>query len=494
MEIITAISGLKKLPGIVMAAFVMVLFLCNNVYAQEPVKIYTVKDGKMYIEISKNINEASLDSFIAHFDLADLALKYFIKTDRKDSLQMLGWHLDKNDDRIFSISKPLISAEDLTNIAGKIVFMEKQPGADVLFPAINNGLLLGYNRFRNKRPFATRDSITTFYLQNNKSAGSVKLAGSFTNWETNSISMTRTDSGWIADVKMAPGKYWYKFIVDGNWKSDDNNILRENDGKGNINSVFYKTNYTFRLNDYADAKKVYLAGSFNNWQPKDLQLQRTATGWELPVYIAEGTHTYKFIVDGNWKVDPANPDRYPNEFNDYNSVIHLGPQHIFRLAGYENAQQVLLTGSFNGWRKDELFMTRTDSGWILPYTLGPGNYEYRFIVDHKEITDPANPLLTSTNKKDASSFLILDPNYTFRLKGHPDAKAVFLAGDFNNYSPNSFAMKKDGNEWVYTVHLTRGKHIYKFVVDGEWIRDPENKLWEQNQYGTGDSVMWFGVE
>lgn len=491
MEIRTAICGIKKLQWVAVAAMLMLLF--NNVSAQQPVKIYTVKDGKMYIEISRNINEASLDSFIVRFDLTDLGLKNFIKTNLKDSLQMQGWHIEKNDEKVFSISKPLISSEDLTNLAGKIVFME-QPGADVLFPAINNGLLFGFNRFKNNASFATNDSIVTFYLRNNKNANSVKLAGSFTNWETNNIAMAKTDSGWIANIKLGPGKYWYKFIVDGNWKIDDDNILRENDGKGNINSVYYKTNYVFRLNDYLQAKKVYLAGSFNRWQEKELLMQRTATGWELPIYLADGTHTYKFIVDGNWKTDPANPDRYPNEFDDFNSVIHLGKQYTFKLAGYENAKHVMLTGSFNGWRREELFMKKTDSGWVLPYTLGPGNYEYRFIVDQTEITDPANPLLTSTKKKDANSFLILEPNYTFRLKGYPDAKNVFLAGDFNNFSPNSLAMKHEADEWVFTVHLTRGKHLYKFIVDGQWMRDPQNKLWEQNQYATGDSVIWFGVE
>jgi hypothetical protein len=335
------------------------------------------------------------------------------------------------------------------------------------------------------------DSVVTFFIRNNAKANRVNLAGSFNNWDPNILKMMRTDSGWIANVKLGPGKYWYKFIVDGDWKTDDDNLLRENDGQGNINSVFYKTNYTFKLDGYNNAKKVYLAGSFNNWQQKQLLMQRAATGWELPVYLAEGTHTYKFVVDGQWIIDPANPARYPNEFNEFNSVIQIGTPYLFKLAGYENAKKVLLTGTFNHWRKDELFMQKTDTGWIFPYVIGGGNYEYRFIVDGKEIIDPANPLLTG-DAKHPNSFLILQPNYTFRLKGFPDAKKVFLSGDFNNFSPTAIAMRRAGDEWLFGVHLTRGKHLYKFVVDGKWIRDPENNLWEQNEYGTGDSVIWFG--
>ncbi len=482
-------KAILKLRGSLRAAYMtmIVLFMLMNGYGQQ---VYTVKDGRMYIELNKQLPASALDSFIRRYDLGDLAIKYFIRTNSTDSLKYMGWRIDKNERDVFAISKALISAEDLTNIADKIIFTDKG-GVEAMFPAVNNGLTYGYNRFQNKSSFATHDSIVTFYLRANLNAGKVTLAGSFNKWDPDNMPMTKTDSGWIAQVKLVPGKYWYKFIIDGNWTQDDDNRQKENDGYGNTNSVYYKTNHVFKLNGYTEAKRVYLAGSFNRWQPKDLLMQRTATGWELPLYLAEGTHTYKYVIDGDWKVDPGNPDRFRNEFDDYNSVVSFGKPYLFKLKGYENAKKVLLTGTFNGWRKDELYMTRTDSGWVLPYTIGPGNYEYRFIVDKKEIVDPDNPFLTSEKRSEANSFLILGANYTFRLKGYPDAKKVFLSGDFNNFNPSSLAMKHVGNEWIFSVHLTTGKHIYKFVVDNKWIRDPSNELWEQNSFGTGDSVLWY---
>ena len=51
-------------------------------------------------------------------------------------------------------------------------------------------------------------------------------------------------------------------------------------------------------------------------------------------------------------------------------------------------------------------------------------------------------------------------------------------------------MKHEGDEWVFRVHLSAGKHLYKLIVDGKWIIDPYNKLWEQNEYGTGNSIIW----
>lgn len=90
-----------------------------------------------------------------------------------------------------------------------------------------------------------------------------------------------------------------------------------------------------------------------------------------------------------------------------------------------------------------------------------------------------------------NAYFIIQPNYTFRLKGFNNAKNVFLAGDFNDWSPDTFLMKREGDEWVFTVHLSPGKHVYKFVVDGKWILDPGNKLWEQNEHDTGNSVLWI---
>jgi hypothetical protein len=53
-------------------------------------------------------------------------------------------------------------------------------------------------------------------------------------------------------------------------------------------------------------------------------------------------------------------------------------------------------------------------------------------------------------------------------------------------------MKKQGDEWILPLHLANGKHRYKFIVDGKWILDPANKLWEQNDEGTGNSILWIG--
>jgi hypothetical protein len=480
------IQWMKSRAARVVLILLIHLFVSSDLHAQK-LPLYTIKNGQMYIELGKHLNEKVIDSFIRQYDLQGLALKDFILRGFDDSIEKKGWRLLHNSPVDFAICKPLGSVDNLTDPAIKILFAEKYPEFAGQFNPVGNNIVYGWNKFRNKTPFIIQsDSIVIFYLRGNTGAREVLLAGSFTNWQHAALRMIKTDSGWIARVPLKPGKYWYKFIIDGGWTTDRDNSIAENDGRGNDNSVFYKTNRVFRLKGFTNAKRVFISGSFNQWREKELLMTKTSEGWELAMYLGNGTHTYRFIVDGNWMTDPANPDKLPNEFNDYNSVIRMGTPYVFYLKGYTNARQVVLAGSFNRWRTDELFMTRTADGWTLPYTLGPGNYEYRFRADNNWAS-PEDAVKGSSG----NSFFVIEPNYTFRLKGYDKAKTVYIAGDFNNWSPNTFAMKREGNEWILKVHLTPGKQRYKFVVDGEWILDPANKLWEQNEHSTGNSVLWI---
>lgn len=465
-----------------MLPVLLLLLVCSNANAQPPIKAFVVKNGHIYITLSKNIVAEELDAFVAQYSLQELDLKTFFKTNRPDSLLKLGWDINLNNGEMLVLSKNMLAADKLMDPVEKILLAQKRFNNG--YGYVNKEPLYGYNKFTKKYPFAVKDSLVTFFLRDNKTARRVMLAGTFNNWNPEALAMQQVDSGWIAIVKLGAGKHYYKFIVDEKWTVDKDNQLIENDGEGNDNSVYYKTNHVFSLAANSAAKRVSVAGSFNDWRDDQIRMNRTATGWAIDVYLADGTHTYRFITDGRWFADPANPDQFPNEFNETNSVVKIGKPHLFYLKGFSTAQKVMLMGSFNQWRNYELPMTKTDSGWVFPYTLGHGNYEYTFEVDGKKLNDPA------TGKEMASQTLIIAPNQTFRLKGFADAKKVCVAGTFNNWSPNGFVMQKEGDEWIIQQHLTPGKHQYKFVIDGKWVVDPANKLREPNEFGEENSVIW----
>ena len=70
------------------------------------------------------------------------------------------------------------------------------------------------------------------------------------------------------------------------------------------------------------------------------------------------------------------------------------------------------------------------------------------------------------------------------------ANEVILMGDFNNWNPKKHPMKNDGSgTWNKTVVISPGKYEYKFFVDGEWKKDPQNSQTCPNCFGTQNSVL-----
>jgi hypothetical protein len=72
-----------------------------------------------------------------------------------------------------------------------------------------------------------------------------------------------------------------------------------------------------------------------------------------------------------------------------------------------------------------------------------------------------------------------------------NAPRVQIAGDFNNWSPMSTPMMTNGQPGVFkmSLPLKRGRYRYRFVVDGNWVTDPNNQYVEANQFGELNNVV-----
>jgi hypothetical protein len=72
----------------------------------------------------------------------------------------------------------------------------------------------------------------------------------------------------------------------------------------------------------------------------------------------------------------------------------------------------------------------------------------------------------------------------------PDAKEVYLAGEFNNWKLDENSRMEQANGcWIKCLNLNTGKYRYRFVIDGNWVEDPANPLTQLNTYGTLDSLL-----
>jgi len=77
----------------------------------------------------------------------------------------------------------------------------------------------------------------------------------------------------------------------------------------------------FTLKGFDNAKDVFVTGSFNDWNASDTKLEYKNGEWTATVTAEPGEIMYKFIVDGNYILDPANTDKKTE--NGYDNSVKI---------------------------------------------------------------------------------------------------------------------------------------------------------------------------
>jgi hypothetical protein len=231
----------------------------------------------------------------------------------------------------------------------------------------------------------------------------ISVAGEFNNWSKEGWKLQKVNQYTYElrkKLKDFSGKptWEYKFVInDQYWAEPPGQAPnRANDWNSHNNLIMttlkpsLSGNTTFRLEGYEKVHQIFLAGSFNNWNPKQILFGKENGEWVCRINLPEGKHYYKFIVDGNWMLDPENPVFEDDGEGNLNSVLQKGIKIWFRLEGHHNARKIKLAGSFNNWHPEQIDLKYDGEGWKTQITLPKGKYTYKFIVDGKWITDPAN--------------------------------------------------------------------------------------------------------
>ncbi len=255
-----------------------------------------------------------------------------------------------------------------------------------------------------------------------------------------------------------------------------------------------------------DIENVVVSGEFNLWSRDHWQMKKVSDHiYELRKSILdfndEFAWEFKYVINNAYWAEPSRHDsnvakaikngeklRGVYNLKMYTAYPDKKGNARFRLKGYKNAKKVVVAGSFNKWNEDLYKMKRTDEGWELTLQMKPDTYQYRFIVDGHWMEDPHNLSKVRNEFHEFNSVLDIQEYTTFKLKGYTNAKRVILAGSFNNWNENELVMRKKEYGWKYTLPLSGGKHHYKFIVDGEWIVDPDNSVREYDGEGHINSV------
>jgi glycosidase len=185
--------------------------------------------------------------------------------------------------------------------------------------------------------------ITFRYAPSGPGPHNVFLAGTFNGWAPDKDRMTDEDGDGVYEitVQLAPGRYEYKFVVDGTWYTDETAGEFAPDGFGGRNSVLrvepggavssgpaatgklHRVRFTYT--PPRKPQKIFLAGSFNDWNPTATPMEDPDGDgtYEVTLILPGGSYPYKFVVDGNWVQDPKATESVPDGFGGQNSVVRV---------------------------------------------------------------------------------------------------------------------------------------------------------------------------
>jgi glycosidase len=122
-------------------------------------------------------------------------------------------------------------------------------------------------------------------------------------------------------------------------------------------------------------KTVQLTGQINDWNPSKTNLEEIDGVWKTTLLLNPGKYHYQVVVDGNWILDPANPEIEDNNIGGQNSVLRVGESnpHLLPLIhakdtkaekifiGFENEVEELFV-IWENYRLDENFVSKDESG------------------------------------------------------------------------------------------------------------------------------------
>jgi 1,4-alpha-glucan branching enzyme len=129
----------------------------------------------------------------------------------------------------------------------------------------------------------------------------------------------------------------------------------------------------------------------------------------------------------------------------------------------------------------------TDREVIMTVSKSTGKKVTASQARTKKVTKPKTSEKTKT--KGATKAKADERRVTFACH-HPDAREVFLAGEFTDWDACLRPLEKSGEGiWRITVHLLPGRYEYNFIVDGNWIQDMLCAEMVPNPFGTRNSVI-----
>ena len=307
-------------------------FISVNTYAQkDSFKGYSIEGDTIVFSFDKNDYKKATHDFRGNKrDFDDLDIENVVVSGEFNNWSKNKWYMTKVDNDRYELRKSIHDFTDEFSWEFKFVinnFYWAEPSrkdSNIAKATKNGQRLHGVYNLKMYVAHPNKKGNAHFKLKGFKDAKKVIVAGSFNKWDENLFKMNKAEDGWELTLKIKPGVYEYRFIVDGKWMEDPSNIHKAKNEYREYNSLIDIKEYAaFKLRGFTNAKKVVLSGSFNNWNEHDFVMRKMDYGWKYVLPLSGGKHHYKFIVDGKWVLDPNNSVKEYDGNGHVNSVCMI---------------------------------------------------------------------------------------------------------------------------------------------------------------------------
>lgn len=309
-------------------AFIIFSFTHIDSFSQEKeIKGYRIDGDEVVFTFDKrDYTEATNENTKERLEFKDFDIKNVVVAGNFNSWSRDSWKMKQITENIYELRKRLDEFKDDFNWEFKFVINSSiwaEPDenvSNITFAKEGDKNYYTYN-LKLYNGYPSKNGNAKFFLKGYRNAKKVILAGSFNKWNEELFAMKKTNDGWELILQLKPNRYEYRFIIDGYWIEDPSNLNKTPNEYGEYNSVIdINKEVKFYLDGFLNAKKVILAGSFNNWSENSYEMQKAENGWIYTTRLPYGKHHYKFIVDGDWKTDPSNPVKEFDGHGNINSV------------------------------------------------------------------------------------------------------------------------------------------------------------------------------
>lgn len=153
----------------------------------------------------------------------------------------------------------------------------------------------------------------------------------------------------------------------------------------------------------------------------------------------------------------------------------------------DNYQRVQVKGEMNAWNPAAGEMTLNRGIWEISFQVNPGNYQYQFVVDGREMLDPVNPKKTPNGIGGTNSLLSLP---------RPDPRKLPALYSRHAYGDSlELQLVNDGAVLVYwdneliPIDKKGGKVLVKIPVKAKERNRSFLRVFAQNEFGVSNDVL-----